>query len=202
MKLFVSPTSPYARKVLVLAHEVGVIDAIEVVATNPFEQDPALVAANPLSKVPTLVVSDELVIFDSRVICEYVDGLHDHTRFIPPAGQSRWRALRTQSLAEGVCDAAIGVRLESLRPEPQRSAETEARHLGAIRRSLAVLDTELPSLPAEPNIAHVSIGVALAYLDLRVGQLAWREEHEALARWFAAWSNRPSMVATAFPHKT
>lgn len=199
MKLFFSPTSPYVRKVLVLAHEIELVERITVVPVNPFEQSEALVAANPLSKVPTLVLDDGLTLFDSRVICEYLDLRHDGTRFFPPAGASRWKALRTQALADGVIDSAVALRLESLRPEAQRSQPTEERLLGAIRRGTATLADELADLPAQPTIAHIATGCALAYLDLRVAHDPWRERHEGLARWFTAWAARPSMVATAHP---
>ncbi len=199
MKLYISRTSPYARKVLVLAHEVNLVDQLETVVTNPFDQEPALVGANPLSKVPALVVSDELSLFDSRVICEFLDTLHDEARMYPPSGQARWRVLRHQALAEGVMDAAVGFRLEALRPDGQRSQTTTDRYLSTIRRALAALDSKLADLHAEPTIAHVALGVALSYLDLRVRAEPWRDASSALARWFEAWAERPSMVATAFP---
>ena len=198
MQLYVSRTSPYARKALVLAHEVGLVDKIEVIETNPFDSAPELLAHNPLSKIPTLVTHDDQVLYDSRVICEYLDSLHDGLRFIP-AGSSRWRVLRFAALAEGLMDATVALRLESLRPEAQQSEEAEARYLRAVRRSLQRAEAELDELRAEPTVAHLGLGCALAYLDLRLASEPWRDNHEGLARWFTAWSNRPSMVATAPP---
>lgn len=202
MKLFGSPTSPFVRKVTVLLHEVGLQDQVEVVHTNPFDADPELVAANPASQVPTLITpafEPELSLFDSRVICEFLDGKHEQTCFFPPSGAARFKALRTQSLADTVMGATVSLRLEHLRPEAQRSPEHIARWLRTVRNSLTVLAQELPELPAEPTIAHIAQGCALAYLDLRLSAEPWRNNHEGLARWYGVWANRPSMRATAFP---
>ncbi|HHO52659.1 MAG TPA: glutathione S-transferase family protein, partial [Deltaproteobacteria bacterium] len=168
------------------------------VFTNPFDSSPELVAANPLSKVPTLVVDESLTLVDSSIICAYLDELHDEIRFFP-TGAARWRVLRTAGIAEGVIDATLALRLESLRPEGTRSAAGSERQLAAVRRGLGVLEAELPELRAEPTIAHVTLGCALAYLDLRLASEPWRGIHPQLARWYEAWSSRPSMVATVHP---
>lgn len=198
MKLFASKTSPYTRLVLVLAYEVGLRDQLSCVFTNPFDSSPELVAANPLSRVPTLVVDEALTLVDSSIICAYLDELHEGIRFFPP-GAARWRALRTAGIAEGVIDATLALRLESLRPEGTRSEAVAQRHLAAIRRGLAVLEAELARLRAEPTIAHITLGCALAYLDLRLASEPWRADHPQLARWYEAWASRPSMIATVHP---
>ncbi|MEP7456276.1 glutathione S-transferase N-terminal domain-containing protein [Phyllobacterium sp. SB3] len=115
MQLFYSPTSPYARKVLVVAIETGLVSRIELVEAKPqpVQRDQNVVRKNPLGKVPTLVTDDGTAIFDSRVICEFLNDQSDAVQLFPPAGQPRWDALSRQSLADGFLDAALLVRYET-----------------------------------------------------------------------------------------
>ena len=122
MKLFFSPTSPYVRKCMVTAHELGLVGRIELLAANahPVQRDATIIASNPLGKVPTLIADDGRVLYDSRVICEYFDELGGG-RLFPRSGAPRWAALTLQSLADGMLDAALLARYETaLRPEALR----------------------------------------------------------------------------------
>ena len=124
MKLYYSPTSPYVRKVNVFSIEAGVDEKIDKIITNPWVEDTRLLTDNPLSKVPTLIMDDGVVLYDSPVICEYLDTLNLNQKLIPEKGIERWNALRLQALGDGIMDAAILRFLERKRPEAQRSAPT------------------------------------------------------------------------------
>ncbi len=144
MRLFHSPASPFARKVLACAVTRGIAGQIELVAVNPLASPSALLAANPLSKIPTLVTEDGVSLFDSPVICEYLDTVGDAPALLPPAGRARWRTLKFQAMADGVMDAALLRRYESLRPREAARDAAMARQRAAIVRTLAELDADLP----------------------------------------------------------
>ena len=195
MKLFFSPTSPYVRKCLAVAIECGLVDGIERVtsAPHPIQRDASIIASNPLGKVPTLVTDDGQVLYDSRVIAEYLNDLGGGTLF-PPAGPQRWQALTLQSLADGVLDAALLARYElTLRPEGGRLAEWQAGQLDKIATSLAALEAETASLAGRVDIGTIALGCALWYLDLRFPDLGWRQTAPKLAQWQAEFSRRDSM---------
>ena len=127
MTLRYSPTSPYVRKVMAMAIETGLIDRIKILRTDPWSPDTDLGADNPLGKVPALVLEDGTVLFDSPVICEFLDSLHDGPKLFPAPAESRWQALRLQALGDGLSDAAILRRLDSMRPEAQQSRNWQER---------------------------------------------------------------------------
>ncbi|MCJ2073305.1 glutathione S-transferase [Methylobacterium sp. J-030] len=197
MKLLYSPASPYARKVLVLAHETGLIDRITVTAAaaSPTGSAAEVAGHNPLGKIPALVLEDGTALYDSRVICEYLDGHSTGPRLFPE-GAARWDALTRQALADGLLDAALLTRYELvLRPEAQRWDAWEAGQIGKITAALDRFETLAAALPAL-DIGTVALACALGYLDLRFPDLAWREGRPALAAWFATAERRPSMTAT------
>ncbi len=198
MKLYFSPTSPYVRKCLVVAHELGLAGRIELLAGNahPVNRDPLIIAANPLGKVPTLICDDGRVLYDSRVICEYLDDLGGGALF-PRSGAARWQALTLQALADGMLDAALLARYEDVaRPEALRWAEWRAGQLDKVATSMAALDAAPASLEARVDIGTLALGCALGYLDLRFAELSWREHYPAVARWHAQFSQRASMQAS------
>lgn len=143
MKLFYSPTSPYARKCRALAIEKGIEGRLEIITASPMSNPPELQAANPLGKVPALVLADGSCIVDSPVICAYLDSLGDTPRLIPADPAARFDALTREALADGIMDAAFAIVMERKRPEPQRSAEWLLRWTSAIRRSVAHFNTRL-----------------------------------------------------------
>jgi glutathione S-transferase len=157
-------------------------------------------AHNPLNKIPTLITDDGATLFDSGVICEYLDALVGPPRLFPTDPAVRWPALRWHALGTGLLDALILWRSERMRPAAQRSAAVldalECKSLA----TLALLEHEADALAAAPvAIGHVSLGAALGYLDFRFTELPWRAGHARLAAWFATFDQRPSMRATA-PH--
>ena len=198
MKLFYSPTSPFVRKVLACAITRGLDSRIERIPTDPHASPPALLAVNPLSKVPALLTEDRVALFDSPLICEYLDTGGDEPPLFPSHGASRWLALRFQALADGVMDAAVMARGESLRPqEAARQANIE-RQKASVARSLALLEDHPPS-DGLPDIGTLSVACALGYLDFRFADDAWRDHHPRLAHWFEGMSALPGLSETAPP---
>lgn len=197
MKLRYSPTSPYVRKVVVCAAETGLSDRIELVVTDTRDPKSDLANDNPLGKVPTLILDSGERLYDSPVICEYLDGPHDGAKLFPTAGEARWTALRRQALGDGILDAAILAMLEGRRPAEERSAAWIAKQKGKIAAALDALETETAGLGAVFDIGTITVGCALGYLDFRFADDDWRSRHPRLAAWYADFANRPSMVASA-----
>ena len=197
MKLFYADLSPYARKVRVTIAEKGLGGRVEMVSVNPYEIPEALNAANPLCKVPTLVTDSGDALYDSAVICEYLDGEGAEPPLIP-AGAARFDMLRRHALANGVIDAAFNVSSEiNRRDEGERSPKWIKHWLAAISRSVHQLDREIGDWPQDLDLAHITAGCALSYLDIRLSkQLDWRAGQPALAAWHEAFAARPSMVSS------
>ena len=202
MQLFYSLNSPYARKARIIIRELNLEPRVkEVVVTLP--ADAKLRAINPLGKIPALVLDDNSVIYDSPVICEYLDDL-GQGKFFPRAGffreaQGRWRALTLQALGDGLADAVVRRNQEMRVPEERRSTEVIQRQTAAIEAAFGVADRASVKFPAEPTIGELSIACAIGYLDLRVPHDGWRDRYAQLARWLDVFSQRPSVQATKPP---
>ena len=196
LKLHWSPKSPYVRKVMICAHELGVVDRLELVRSVAAMLKPnaRLMEDNPLSKIPTLVLDDGFALFDSVVICEYLDDLAQGSLF-PKQGADKWQALRWHALGDGLLDALILWRNEREREVPLRTL-IEAFELKA-RAALKLLDDEAQALAGKSlSIGHVTIGCALGYLDYRFDALGWRGIAPRLAEWQADIVRRPSFQVT------
>lgn len=197
MKIYFSPFSPYVRKCLVTSHELGLEERIELLPSNanPVQRDQDIISKNPLGKVPTFLLDDGQVIYDSRVICEYLDDFARGTLF-PRSGMARWETLTLQALGDGILDAALLARYEDVaRPETLRWADWRASQLDKAETSLAYLNTNPKLLRDRVDIGSITVGCALWYLDLRFSDLGWRDRYSEVAQWFAAFSQRPSMQA-------
>ncbi|MCZ4312969.1 glutathione S-transferase family protein [Comamonadaceae bacterium G21597-S1] len=195
MTLHWSPKSPYVRKVMVCADELGVTDRLELrrSVAAMLKPNPALMADNPLSKIPTLVLDGGNCLFDSVVICEYLNDLAGGSLF--PQGDAKWPALRWHALGDGLLDALILWRNERERAVPLQTL-IDAFDL-KVRAALALLEAESDSLARAPlTIGHVAVGCALGYLDYRFAALGWRELAPGLARWHATLMQRPSFANT------
>lgn len=199
MKLRHSHTSPYVRKVMMVAIECGLDGAIESEPTDAWSPATDLPSINPLGKVPTLLLDDGTALFDSPVICEYLDSLHAGAKLFPAPGAARWTALRQQAMGDGICDAAVGRRLEQNRPDGERSQRWVDRYGAAVLRTVDALEADAAALPAQPTIGTFALLAALGYLDFRWPEAAWREGRPALAAWYARESQRPSFLRTAPP---
>jgi glutathione S-transferase len=190
-----SATSPFVRKVLVAAMETGLADRIERIPTLPWDPKTDLPKDNPLGKVPALKTAEGWL-YDSLVICEYLDSLHSGAKLFPPPGPARWQALRHHALADGAMDAAILRRLESQRPEGQRSQGWMDRQKAAVERALDALEADAKALVELSDIGAITIAVLLGYLDFRFAADDWRRGRPALAAWYARVSQDESMLAT------
>jgi glutathione S-transferase len=198
MKILYSATSPFARKCLVSAHELGLRKRLELVpaAPHPVNRDPSVVAVNPLGKVPALITDDGAVIFDSPVICEYLNTLGDG-HLIPASGAARWRVLSDQTLADGMLDAAVLTRYETnARPESLRWDAWIGGQLEKVTCGLAELERRAGELAGRIDVGTIAIGCALGYLDLRYASMSWRDGHPGLAGWYAELALRESMAST------
>jgi glutathione S-transferase len=199
MKLYFNSASPFVRKVRVVARETGLDSKIEEIPTavSPIQPNADLARANPLTKIPALVADDGTTLFDSPVICEYLDSLHAGRKLFPAGGPARWSALRLQATGDGVLDAGILCRYEDvIRPkEFQWTGWTDGQkakwHAG-----LDLLEREASTLGGEPTIGSIAVACALGWLDFRYGADNWRSTRPQLARWFEQFSARPSMQAT------
>lgn len=199
MKLHWSPRSPFVRKVSILLHETGLdrqVDLVRSVAAIA-TPNPALMLDNPLSQIPALVLDDGQALYDSPVICEYLDGLHDGARYFPPAGAARWVALQRQALADGMLAILLLWRQERMKDPARQLPEWLAAFATKIGASLARLEQQAGALAADGHdIGHVSVGCMLSYLDYRFPDLDWRAAHPQLAAWHAVFEARPAVVAT------
>jgi glutathione S-transferase len=196
LKLHWSPKSPYVRKVMVCARELDLLDRLELVRSVAAMLKPneRLMQDNPLSKIPTLVLDDGSTLFDSVVICEYLNELGGGTLF-PSQGKDKWQALRWHAFGDGLLDALILWRNERERaqPLPALIAAFELKTRAALKQ----LDAEAPALTRAPfSIGTVAVGCALGYLDYRFDALGWRTLAPRLAAWHAELSQRPSMRDT------
>ncbi|RTZ61246.1 MAG: glutathione S-transferase [Gammaproteobacteria bacterium] len=195
MKLFISLTSPFSRKVRIAMREKQ-LEAEEIVV-NPWESSAELLAVNPLSQVPVLVTTDG-PIFDSCAIIEYLEDFDGEINLVPLCG-SRWPVLRWMRLADGITEACLTCYLENKRPAEQRNDEVKQRQIAKIERALQWTEERMPDaeflLNERLTMADISLGCALSYLNLRYKK-GWRKERPRLARWHRKISQRPSFKAT------
>lgn len=197
MKLAFSPASPYVRKVTACAIARGIDGKIEkwVVPTT----DPSLAAENPLSKVPTLITDDGMVLYDSPVICEYIDSVGSAAPLFPAPGPARWNALRQQALADGILDATQPRRREVALPQDEGRVSYIATQQAKVTRALDVLEAEAGSLGMLTTIGEITIACALGYLDFRYPHEPWRPGHPKLEAWYAKVIALPPMAQTMPP---
>jgi glutathione S-transferase len=199
MKLHARPASPFARKVRVAAIETGVIERIEIImAQTPEESRKVVPQHNPLAKIPVLVLDDGSPLFDSRVIVEYIDTLHDRSKLFPRDGMTRFRALRLQALGDGIGDAAALMGGEIARPDNLRSDAAIARQWEKVIGACQMLENNMAWLDGPINIGQIAVGCGLGYADFRLTGYSWRDGHPKLAAWIAQFNERPSMKATYF----
>jgi glutathione S-transferase len=192
MKILSSPASPFVRKVRVLALELGVPLEVEAVATATSVELPLV---NPLAKIPTLLRDDGPPIYDSAVICAYLDALAAGGR-IPASGEARWRALTLEAQADGLCDAAVLRRGEMSRPADDQHPDLLAKQAVLVGRVLDALEAQADTFSAF-DIGEIAVACALGYLDFRYAAEPWRPTRPKLAAWFAAIGERASLKATA-----
>jgi glutathione S-transferase len=203
MKLLYQTHSPYARKVLVFAHEVGIAERVEVIhhETSPTRRNEQVLAENPLGKVPVLVRPGLSSIFDSDVICAYLDTLHSGRRLIPPEGETRWQALRLQAVAQGLADAGNAIRWETVRrPKELRYAPLRDGYLAKLIATYDWLERELDA-GSPIHVGHIALATCLSWLEFRELP-TFRERRTSLVVWFDEFEARPTMRATPLSGET
>lgn len=199
MKLWISLASPFARKPRIVAREAGLAAHIEEVETavSPVKANEALAPDNPLMKIPTLRTNDGVVLYDSRVICEYLDSLHGGAKLFPAAGPARWTALRVQAVGDGILDAGILRRYELLvRPENLRWQAWLDGQKEKMERALDVANADAAAFGPGFDIGQITVACAVGWLDYRFSDWNWRRNRPALTAWFERVSARPSMQQT------
>jgi len=200
MKLFYAPQSPFARKVRAAAIELGLAEQLqlEYVEVVPGRPNTAFAQSrNPLRKIPALVTDAGETIFDSTVICEYLDALTGGGVLIPRDTQQRWRVLTSHALAQGMCESVILIRYETwLRPEAVRWSVWVDDHWDKIDAGLDWFEHNSSELSEPVNLAHLALGSLLGYIDFRWPDRGWRHRFPTLRAWFAQLEQRPSFVQT------
>ncbi len=197
MKLYTNPASPFARKALIIAHELGL--KLDVIKTIPAGNE-EFRRINPLGKIPALVLDDGSVLIDSPVICEYLNHVGGG-KFFPGMSiwrqnSGRWKALGLQALADGIGDAAVALVVDrKLPPEKQNETASGAATGAVINSALDAL--ERVTFAKDPTIGEIAVGCALGYVDFRLSALEWRASRPKLAEWYAKFSQFQSMLATA-----
>jgi glutathione S-transferase len=198
VKLYWSPASPYSRKVRMVIAERKLESLVEEVTVNAQADPPELTAANPLGKIPTLLTDDGFALYDSPVICAYLDA-HPQAqgeRLRPHSGNERWLVMRAEALGDGIMDLGLELILEKRKAEGEKSPSSVKRWHSQLYRSLDAVPETLRALPDGPTLGHLALACALGYFDFRHDELNWRSGRAELARWFEAMSARPSVAAT------
>lgn len=200
MKLLQSPASPFVRKVRVTLHETGQWDDVEQidVTTSPKASDAALTAANPLGKIPALIRPDGPALYDSRVICRFLDA-RANGGFYPDS--HIWDTLALEATADGIMEAALAMVYETRYRDAEQVSQDwiEAQWAKVARALDAVNSRWMSHLQGRLDMGHIAIGAALGYLDLRHDARNWRSGRDGLAQWYAEFAERPSMQATQPP---
>ena len=197
MKLLKAGPSPFVRKVLVTLHETDQYDAVEQVqvTASPLTPDPNLIAANPVGKIPALIRDDGPTLYDSRVICRFLDH-RAQTGLYPEVRQ--FDTLTLEATADGIMDAAVLIVYEErFRPTDKVSMEWIEGQWAKVSRALDAVSTRWMShLHGRIDMGHIAMACALSYLDFRHDARKWRTGRDALAEWHAGFAARPSMIAT------
>lgn len=198
MQLYYSERSPYARKVRAVALEKGL--SLELVEVMPLEMPAVLLAKNPLSKVPVLMTDDGEAIYDSPVICDYLDEVGQGARLMPASGVARAQAQTWAALADGIIDAAVNCAYESMRPAEYIWQGHYDKQLAVALRGIQAFEQHVAQL-SQPSLAAIGLACAIDYIDQRLAVLVrpvmWRETCPHLALWFDGFMQRPCMQQSA-----
>jgi glutathione S-transferase len=199
MKLAFSSSSPWVRRVLVVAAELGLDDRIEPVEMGHRDEAGGYAAVNPLLKVPALILDDGEVLIDSTAISEYLDMRHDGPKLFPPVGETRVRRMQIQMLVNGMQEAATVCVGESVRrPEALRWPAFYEKYESKVRRGLDRLEEHADRPDGRLDYTTISTGVLCGFLDFRFSGTNWRDGHPKLAAWYAVFAERASMKASEF----
>lgn len=194
MKLIYSTASPYARTARIFVHELDLSEQVEEVFQHPFENPEELIKANPLCKVPCLIDNEGNAIFDSQVICEYLDSKADNRLFKNISND--WHLKTLYSLTRGLLDSAVAWQQDKMRDEKQQSEFWQERFIKSIDRGLDYCEQDLSKLPKEFSVLHINLITVLEYLDFRHADYQWQSKFPNLKDWWLEHKEKPSIVAT------
>lgn len=196
MILIYTPSSPFARKACIVAHEKELFERLELIECSSYADLEQVQRVNPVGKIPALVLDDGTALYDSSVICEYFDEIGSGPRLTPASGMPRMLALRGQALADDMLAIALALTLEFRRPQSMQHAPSVERARRQLRSAVAAIEEDLTQLPDTFSMTHISFACVLGYLDFRHEDLAWRDAHPGLSAWFDELSQRRSIQAT------
>lgn len=197
MKLYCSANSPYARKVRVVALELGVEGGITLIETDPRDPASGFWERNPLGKIPALETDSGAMLYDSPVICEYLNEVVGDGRLLPAGVDEAWRVRTLAALADGIMDAGMVVRLELMRPENERSPKDMAKQLATVGRGLDRLQDLLAGTDDHADLGTIAAGCCVKWITFRHPDHDWLGQRPGLAAWFEAFDARRSMQLTA-----
>jgi glutathione S-transferase len=198
MRLYLSTGSPFVRKCRVVIREKGLLPKVEETAIDfPYKSDPGHLATNPIGQVPALVADDGTALFDSTLICAYLDSLSGAPRLLPPEGAGHWRVRRLETIGDGMMEMTVKQVLESRRPQEQQSDEWKGYWMAGLTRALDMAEESAPE-PSNFDLGAVSLAIAATYLDFRLPSLDWRSAHPKLHALRDALEERDSFKET-FP---
>jgi glutathione S-transferase len=195
LKFYCNSTSPFVRKVAVTIRELGLDGKIERVVTNPRDATSGFWGKNPLAKIPAFETDDGAILYDSPVICAYLDEVHGGGKLAPRSGAARWRTLTLAALADGILDAGLLARLETLRPAEEQSRSWIDKQMAIVQRGFDRLEANGDAFSAVDH-ASIAAGCAVAWVRFRHAQTDWLGARPRLATWFKSFEARPSMTAT------
>ena len=194
-----APASPFGRKCRLSTYILGLKDKIEITRANPYDPEDSIRQENPLGKIPILILDDGSRIYDSRVICEYLDSLAGGSQLFPE-GDAHWGALTLQALCDGMLDASIlQVYEKRLRPEERRHQDWVDYQREKVQRGLNWLETNTPQMNPRPHIGDITLACVLGYLDFRFDG-AWRDGHMNLAAWLEEFAKATPAFGETKPH--
>lgn len=194
MKLFISPTSPYARLCRAVIIEKDLADQVDIDKTDPWQSEPALVDANTFSKIPALVLDDGVVLTESLLISQYLDD-HGKGAALFNAG-NQTTVFKKLGFAFGIIDSAVAIASAGKFKDDLSDDAIITRRHSAIRRSLPVVDTLDVGAPDAPDIGDLALGVALGYIDFKFKELDWRADAPKVSQWYQQIAGRPSLNET------
>jgi glutathione S-transferase len=197
MKCYVTGNSPYARKVRVATLETGLYDEVEWQMITREERAEIIPSINPLGKVPVAVLDSGVVLYDSPVICAYVDSLNDGPKLIPEAGPARWQVLTLEALGDGLGEAVIATSQEDQRPGEKRSQGVVDRQKGKVTSALTVLNAEAGRFRDLPSMGEIAVACALGYMEFREIVPGWRDTYANLGSWYTGILKRRSFIQSA-----
>ncbi len=198
MKLYLTNRSPFARKATIMAIEKGLEEKIKLVPIDMQNKPEELLKANPLGAVPTLVLENGHAIYDSSVICEYIDGLNDNPKLIPANGSVRIEALRTEALSDGMVESAVKLFMENGKPKDAQDTNLLKKHSDILDRGFDMLERSAKNFHVDKmfSIAEISAASAIGYIGFRITDYKWKEKHTKLATWYNEFSKRDSLLKT------